>query len=302
MPSRSSLVPSRLIVLGASGFIGSSMFEYFSSRSSIHVVPSFSKDLDLLDHAAVRRFVEQFDSSSSYLFCAGVPITKRNTWESMLKNIEMARTVAETLASNGALSMIFVSSVEIYGRPCEPLPVTESTSPGPLSYYGLAKLASEKIYDINLSGKVPVTILRCPGIYGKRKSHPSVVGLFIEKIMNDEPITVTGNGRILRDYLAVGDLCRIVESFLETPYDGMVNVASGRSITIRDIIEMIANQLGKEPNIVWSAEPGQNDFDLKFEVTRLNKLLPEFEPIGLEQGIRKWIEDDGYSPSIVSET
>ncbi len=292
MGLRSLSTPSKVIVLGASGFIGSSMVDYLSSGKSVEVAASSSKDLNLLDLSAVRQFFKQFDSSSSYLFCAGISSIKTNTWESMMENITMARTVAETIASNGALSTVFVSSVDIYGRPQEPLPVNEATPPGPGSYYGLAKLASEKIFEINLSGKVPVTILRCPGIYGKRKSHPSVLGLFIEKIMNDEPITVTGNGRILRDYLAVGDLCRVAEGFLETPYDGMVNVASGRSIAIRDIIEMIANQLGKKPNIVWSAEPGPNDFDLVFDTTRLKRLLPEFEPVTLEQGIRKWIEGD----------
>lgn len=277
-----------VLVLGASGFIGKSVTEYLNNKKYELITPS-SQECDLLSVKQVRQYFEGITTPVQIVFCAGILGRRENSFSSLLKNIQMIQSLADMAPSLSIRSVVHLSSTDVYGSPTGI--ITENTIISPRSYYGLSKFSGEMIFNMESFFSIPVTILRIPGIYGAGDHQKSIVGLFLDQLANNGVVNINGDGSALRDYVQVNDVCRLVEHFLCSPYQGRVNVATGQSITIKDLVSILGKALGVSPKINFKENGGKAASQrLVFDITRLKGIVPAFQFTDIHTGIDDYVK------------
>lgn len=278
-----------VIVFGASGFIGGSIYRYLQRLKSFDVVGYSSADCNLLDRNRVTEVLGSCGPETSVVFCSAITRSVEDSWDAMLKNITMVHSFTSSIPGSGLRSVIFMSSVDVYGMPPQSLPIREGTQLKPDGYYGLSKLVCEELLRFEQASKCAISILRLPGIYGARDGFESIVGKFIRQILHHENVQILGDGTAKRDYVEVGDLCRLVEHLLRQPFSDVVNVASGTSTAISTLIRIIARVVGIEATVQFLPNVNIRRGDLVFDTARLKSLCPNLQFKDLERGIAEYV-------------
>ena len=190
--------------------------------------------------------------------------------------------------------IIFASSGgTVYGMP-ERVPIPETHSTNPICSYGITKLMIEKYIQLyhHLYG-LNYTILRLANPYGERQRLDNVQGLIavlLGRLAKKRPVTIWGDGTVSRDYFYISDL---VESFMmaieNISMKGIFNIASGKAISITEIIHTIERITG-ERFLVEQAPPRKLDVPINCLDISLSKKVLNWTPkVGLEDGIdRTW--------------
>lgn len=258
--------------------------------ADLETVGYSSSECDLLDPSQAATALSDCNRETSIVLCSAIPRRREDSLAAMLKNIEMVHNLCAGIPAAGLRSVVFMSSVDVYGVHLGPGSINEETLVNPRSHYGLSKFASEMLLPIELPSQTPIGILRLPGIYGPRDRTQSVVGGFVDKLLCGESIKITGDGKAKRDYVQVGDLCQVVDHFLRQPFSGVVNIATGVSTAIIDIAMKASELLGKTP-AVESVPSTAGEFDLVFDTSKLMRLLPHMRFKDLEQGIVEYAEN-----------
>lgn len=146
---------------------------------------------------------------------------------------------------------IYLSSASVYGNPAK-LPESEDDPLLPMSPYGVSKLAAErfcmvyhKIYGL------PVVCLRYFNNYGPRQNRDSIYGgvvsIFINQVLNDETLTIYGDGQQTRDFTYISDTVDMTCSCLKRQniIGEVFNIASGIEVSINDLAAKIIEISGK---------------------------------------------------------
>jgi UDP-glucose 4-epimerase len=223
--------------------------------------------------------------------CAGVSRVVEDSWRAFETNLALARNLMEALARHRPRSLIFLSSSDVYGLPAAELPIREKTLPGPTTFYGLAKLASESLCLLLRQGDWPLSRLRLPGIYGPGDGGRSVVGRFCQRVAGHQPLELTGRGIVRRDYVHVDDLCGLIAALDDEPWHGLLNVATGTSISVNHLAEVVAAALGMSPAIEYLPARQERDHDLVFDARQLRAAFPQLTFRTVEQGVRDYLAD-----------
>jgi len=187
---------------------------------------------------------------------------------------------------------IFASSSSVYGinkkTPfSEDDPVDLQISP-----YATAKRAAELFCrTYNLLYGIPVTVLRFFTVYGERQRPDMAIRKFTNLIMKGEPIPMFGDGNSLRDYTYIGDCIDCVLSAVETPTNfEIINVGSGRTITLKNLIEVLGKVSGKEA-IIKKLDEQPGDVPTTYaDIGKAKRLLGYNPSTTIEEGIRRFFE------------
>jgi UDP-glucose 4-epimerase len=136
----------------------------------------------------------------------------------------------------------------VYGEPGE-YPIKETEALCPLSPYGASKVAAER-YIITFANlyDLQYVILRYSNVYGPRqiiKSEAGVISIFIDRILEDEPCTVFGDGRQIRDYVYVGDVVDANVSALNCN-PNIFNIGTGVETSVNDLIDVFSSILKQD--------------------------------------------------------
>ena len=142
---------------------------------------------------------------------------------------------------------------DVCGGTLKPVP-TDETKPSQLnSVYALSKRDQEELCLIyGRTYGIPVTALRFFNIYGTRQAlsnpYTGVAAVFASRMLNGQQPMIFEDGEQMRDFVHVSDIVRANILAMEKPAsDGQViNVGTGRPITIRQVADILARSLGKE--------------------------------------------------------
>jgi len=279
----------KTIIIGASGFIGRALARD-CQNSGLRSVGFSSQDGNLLTKAGLAKIASACDDGDQIVFCANHRFSRRDSLDDMQKNIEIASNFARLLQQKKIRSALYLSSVDVYGLPSTNLPITEKTLPRPTSYYGISKLCSESILQIDLA--CPLTILRLPGVFGAGDQRASVIGKFAWQISRGLPTFLQKEGSIKRDFIPVQLVVSLIRRLLRQPSDEVINVVTGKSLTIAEWVKLIAARLGKPVKIL----NGNNDFararDLIFDAAKLRQIAPEIAQVNIEAALDAYLFSD----------
>lgn len=183
-------------------------------------------------------------------------------------NLVVTLQLLNEMVAKQVRKIVFISSGgTVYGSPTY-LPIDEKHPTEPLVSYGITKLAIEKyllMYQ-HLHG-IKVSILRVANPFGERQrieTAQGAVGVFLSKVLQNQPLEIWGDGSVTRDYLYVSD---VAEAFARAvQYEGeksVFNISSGVGTSINELIRVIEHALGHK--IACQYQPGRA-FDVPVSV------------------------------------
>jgi nucleoside-diphosphate-sugar epimerase len=167
----------------------------------------------------------------------------------MTCNLQATQRLLETIRQAGRVSrFIYASTSSIYGSD---VTGPETTTPQPVSPYGITKLAAEHLvqtYDHQFD--IPSTILRYFSVYGPRQRPDMGYYIFIDSILHDKPITVFGDGNQLRGNTYATDIARAtLLSHLNFRRGAVYNLGGSEEIGANQVIALLEQITGKRADV-----------------------------------------------------
>jgi nucleoside-diphosphate-sugar epimerase len=263
-----------MLIFGHTGLIGKVLHQQAQIKG-FDVIGASSKEVNLCDPFAVKRFFEFLHSAYSVVVCAVRNKKFCNDALCLSENVAMVRNIIQ-FGHNKIKSLIYLSSVDVYGRN-PALPITEKTKIEPQSLYALSKLAAEYTLFFELES-FPITIFRLPGIYGREDGDRSIIGRFYKQNIEIGEITIFSN--VLRDYVYVDDLCDLIFENMMSPCQGIFNVATGESLLLEHIARLIIKASHTRSKIIFIPEKASETEtgDLKYDTAFLREHYPNWKP------------------------
>ena len=194
------------------------------------------------------------------------------------------------LPSQHIRRLVYISSGgTIYG-PSHDTPIRESHPTEPISVYGIAKLAIEQYVRLYASLKgFGSAILRPSNAYGPGQdlSRPQgAVAIFLDRICQNQPVEIFGDGSIVRDYLHVIDLASAIYLAASSELSGVWNIGTGRGSSISGLIELLQSAASKRA-VVHYLPPRAFDVPVNvLDIAQVQKDLGWTPTVRLEAGIK----------------
>lgn len=313
----------RILVTGGAGFIGTHLVRRLLSdghevsvvdnefNGSLETVPSgvwrsksdvtrpaeiepaFERGLDAVIHIAGQvSIIRSFDD----------PVADLRT------NVEGTLNVVQMCVKYKVPRLLYASSMTIYGD-CQTVPTPEIYPCQPDSYYGITKHAAERYVHStaerpDLDFPFSVTSLRMFSVYGPGQAlnnpYQGVLGIFIGKVLRNEPITIFGDGEQTRDFVYIDDIVNGWVSALENPAaKGRVfNLGSGRSLSINQLAQHVVQAFGYGPGEYdISHAPGRPGEQLRVQadVRRASEVLGWEPQTRFETGLAETLRAAGIT-------
>lgn len=280
---------TRLVVIGGNSYIGGRFSDYLTEQGVTDAIVISSAECNFLDQSSVLLFFKSLKAREyAIIFLAAINKWMDDSYRAFMDNLAMVQHLIAGAQTVEPRAIIYFSSVDVYGnRPN--LPVTEESAINPNTWYGLAKYVCEWMLLSWANLPCPVTVLRIPGVYGQARNDRSVMRTIAAHILAGSPVPLTNGGRVLRDYIFLDDLCRLLCELIPLKYHGVLNVATGCSLPLAEIVERLGDALHIRPQVVSTPGNPDRDFDLVFDTLRLKSLLPEFRFRDLTVGARSYL-------------
>ena len=302
----------KFIITGGAGFIGSTLVKALLEKGaeSILIIDDLSTGSEsnissvLNDERIefINSRIEDVDNLdnlfSSYDFCyhlaagVGVQYIMENLSDSLLTNILATHKVLESCQTNN-IPVLLTSTSEVYGV-AEDDVWTEDTKSliGPTTKlrwsYAASKMIDEFIaLSLYEEGKISPIIVRLFNIIGPNQlsKFGMVVPKFIEAALNNEDITIHGDGSQSRSFTWVDDVVNYLIKLAEIkPYGEIFNIGQTEEITIKDLAELVISKTNSNSQIIYKSH--EDVFGKAFE-----------DPKRRTPGIDKIVEFTGIKPT-----
>ncbi len=310
----------RVLVTGAGGFIGSHLVERLVSlgartrafvrynsagswgwldslpvKGEVEVVQG-----DLRDSDGLRRAVEGVDVVFHLAALIGIPYSYHSPLAYVRTNVEGTVNLLQAALAAEVKLLVHTSTSEVYG-PARYVPMDEDHPLQGQSPYSASKIAADKMVEaFYRSFDLPVTTLRPFNTFGPRQSARAVIPTIIAQALTQPEIRL-GNLSTTRDFTFVADTVSGFVLAAERPdaVGQVVNLGTGREVSILDLAKEVLNQLGRDVPIVSDAQRMRPDTS---EVERLcanNRkaldLLGWSPHYRLEEGLHhtlQWVEQN----------
>jgi UDP-glucose 4-epimerase len=204
-------------------------------------------------------------------------------------NLGPLLTTLQAMRNTSVGSFTLISSGGTVYGPDAPTPTPESAPLWPISAYGVLKVASERYVALHARQHgLAADILRVANVYGPGEPHhgsQGLIGVTRTALRAGWPVVVYGDGSARRDFVHVDDVADAVVALACRP-DGtrVLNVGSGRSESVLDVVHMVARSIGAEVEL--DRQPGRpTDVPVvQLDVSALRATI-DFEPRDLATGL-----------------
>jgi UDP-glucose 4-epimerase len=312
------------LVTGGAGFIGSHVAdELISLGHKVVVLDDLSGGFEdnvpreavfvkgsILDHDLIERLFERHRFTYVYHLAAYAAeglshFIKRFNYQN---NLIGSANLINASVNHGVKCFVFTSSIAVYGAGQSPM--SEEMVPVPEDSYGIAKIAVEQELKITheMFG-LDYVIFRPHNVYGERQNigdrYRNVVGIFMNQLMKDEPMSIFGDGEQQRAFTHIRDVAPIIASCVDVPgaRNQLFNVGADVPHTVNYLAEIVAAAMGKPCDVVH-LDP-RNEVKIAFsDHSRAENTFGNREKVSLQTGIEKmaeWVRLHGSRESNVFE-
>lgn len=252
-----------ILITGGLGFIGSHISNELLKDNKVIIIDNLStgniNNLNDPEHENLKIIEEDIrnvnfndlTSGIDYIFhlaaMASVPLSVDKPVECSEINVNATIKLLDSAVKNDVKKIILSSSSSVYGQNRN-MPLKESEVPMPTSPYAASKASCEmylkSFYD---SYGLNYTSLRYFNVFGpgqnKNSQYASVIPNFIGSILEGTQPEIYGDGEQTRDFVYVKDVVRANINACESDFNGIVNVASGKRMSVNQLYEIIRKTL-----------------------------------------------------------
>jgi UDP-glucose 4-epimerase len=315
----------KILVTGGAGFIGSNLVDgLLAAGHDVAVVDNLSSgrrenlnprarfyELDIVDPGLEDVFArEKFDLVGHHAAQIDVRHSVADPQFDARTNILGLLNIMENCRRHGVRGIIMASSGGVvYGEPSK-LPANEAFPKGPLSPYGVSKLASEFYlgYYAQVLG-IPSVTLRYGNIYGPRQDphgEAGVIAIFGEKLLKGETPVIYGDGEQLRDYVFVDDVVRANLLALErlngnaagpavSPggcaiNDTAFNIGTGRGASVNELFAILKDLTGFQGEATHGPERTGELRRIFLDAGKAGRELGWQPQVDLREGLRRTVD------------
>lgn len=265
-----SAAPTRSLVTGGAGFIGSHLVErLLELRHHVRVVDNLATghernlesalpyiefvEADLCDPAVAPKVVAGIDTVFHVAALPSVPRSFVDPWGSHEANVNATVRLLMACAAEGVRRVVYSSSSSAYGD-TPLLPKVETAEPLPRSPYAAAKLAGEQyVLAFARAGRMEGVALRYFNVFGPRQdpnsAYAAVIPAFLQAALAETTATVNGDGKQTRDFTYVAN---VVEANVlaavaraDTSSGTVLNVGGGQRTSLLGLLELIRDVTGR---------------------------------------------------------
>lgn len=293
----------KVLITGGAGFIGSHLAEYLIKKNqqviilddlstgnlrnlaNIHQSPSFHfYKGSILDVSLLEKLIKSADIIYHLAAVVGVQLVIKNPLQTIENNIHGTENVLK-IASKYRKKVVFTSTSEVYGKNSkDKFSENDDLIIGPTTKsrwsYACSKIVDEHLVLAYLKEKkLPVVIVRLFNTIGERQSgrYGMVVPRFIKQALNNDNITIYGNGRQSRCFCYVGDVIWALEKLSDHPdaVGEIYNVGNIESVTINELADRVIKLTSSKSKKVYI--PYEKAYGEGFEETM--KRIPDIDKI-----------------------
>ena len=256
----------KILITGGAGFIGSHIVDELINDNEITIIDNLTtgsiKNLKYPEHENLN-FIEgdireinfdDFTSGTDYIFhlaaMASVPLSVEKPMECNDINVNSTVKLLKSAVDNDVKKIVFSSSSSVYGENRN-MPLKETEQPMPTSTYAASKASCElylrtfyESYGLNYIA------LRYFNVFGPRQDknsqYAAVIPNFISALLEGKQAEIYGDGEQTRDFVYIGDIAQANINSCKSDYNGIINIASGKKLTINELYEIVKNALGSE--------------------------------------------------------
>jgi UDP-glucose 4-epimerase len=312
---------SNILVTGGAGFIGSHVAEALLQRGHkvvvlddlsggfIDNVPKAAHFVlgSITDYDSVTRLFEEQEFDHVFHLAAYAAeglshfIKRYNYNNNLMGSVNLINAAINT----GVKCFVFTSSIAVYGTSAE-LPMTEETAAYPEDPYGIAKLAAEQeLHASKQMFDLDYIIFRPHNVYGERQNigdkYRNVVGIFMNQILQGQPMRVFGDGSQTRAFSYIDDVAPIIAQSIDVPAarNQTFNIGADRPYSINELAAVVAQAMGVDPNIQY-VEARNEVWNAYSSHDKLKRVFGEYEPCDLAEGVQRmanWVKQHGARQS-----
>ncbi len=207
--------------------------------------------------------------------------------------------------NHGVDCFVFTSSIAVYGS--EQTPMTEEMIPQPEDSYGIAKRAvelelqcSKEMFDLDY------VIFRPHNVYGELQNigdkYRNVLGIFINQIMQGEPLSIFGDGTQTRAFSYVTDVVQPIAAAPETEgaRGEAFNVGADQPWSVNDLADLVRREMGVPDHPILHHEARKEVVDAFSDHSKLHRVFGARDTVSLPDGIGRmcaWARQHGPQPT-----
>ena len=274
----------KILITGSKGFVGKNLIRYLKNYS-FQIIETKDKSFDL----RLNKSWKQIEKCDYLIHLAGKSFVPKS-WEEPARFIEnniLLITNALEYCRVNKTKLIFLSSY-LYGN-CKKMPIKENAPIEATNPYALSKLLSEKLcYFYKNNFQVNNIILRVFNLYGPGQPKEYLLSKITNQVRYENLIKVDDLSP-KRDYVYIDDLCSaIVKAINYKGNEHIFNIGSGKSYSVKEVIDFIQNIYGTSFNIKEKKLIRKNEILNTIADINLAKKELEWFPIyDLKEGLKK---------------
>lgn len=255
-----------ILITGGLGFIGSHIADELIDDNKIIIIDNLTtgslKNLKNPEHENLKIVIEDVNNTNldellkdiDYVFhlsaMASVPLSIDDPVKCNENNVNVTIKLLNASVKNNVEKIIFSSSSAVYGEN-KNMPLKENELPMPTSPYAASKASCELyLRTFHDSYGLNYVALRYFNVFGpkqdKNSQYAAVIPNFISALLEGEQPVIYGDGEQTRDFVFVKDVVRANIQACESDFNGIVNVASGKKLSVNKLYEIIQRTLGSD--------------------------------------------------------
>ncbi len=302
----------RVLITGGVGFLGSHLCDFLLSKG--HSVISLdnlltgntsnvqrlmsNKDFKFIEHDVTKRI--QIEDDIDYVLHFASPASPVDFSRYPIKILKVGalgthNTLGLAKAKNA--KFLLASSSEVYGDPLQNPQKEEywgNVNPiGPRGVYDEAKRFAEALtMAYHRQHELDTRIARIFNTYGPRmrRDDGRVMPAFITQALNNEPLTVFGNGSQTRSFCYVSDLIQGIYQLMFSDINEPVNLGNPREITIKELAGKVIESSNSKSRIAYEPLPQDDPKVRRPDISQASTILHWKPEVTLDEGLRKTIE------------
>lgn len=269
-----------ILITGVGGFLGEAIAREVSMRGHHIVCLLRSADSRVLgDYEVINADLRDIEALSvalqgryfdAVIDCAAEIPRSDAVHNDYFGNVLMTHNLLAVLGNSPPNHLIKLSTVDVYKIVN---PITEQSEILPDNYYSLSKRVSEQYVELwGRERKISACIVRLSQVFGPGDRSSKFIPSILQRVKDGLPIELFGDGSDQRDYIYVDDAAALIASICEKNITGILNIATGKSRSLNDVLVALETILDKKILIEYRPRKKPH-IDYLFDIAKLNVSL-----------------------------